>query len=133
MKNFFAECPVAESDLKVVVEESSKVCYAYLCRKHQIVGDVWLYNKHGVSLMGIFESMRSGLPPANRSGLGQQEVPPLTKEDRLEARHIDVAKREVGLWVNDELWAILWEGSKPGRSRHALRDGPVALTLGGLN
>lgn len=115
----------SQSDLRVVIEDNGVVCYAYLLEGEDIAGDVWLYNV-GADPIEVDWSMRSRMPFQNPARCCRREA--LGGFDRSRARCLwkDGTAR---VFVDDQLWAEVGKGDRPGRSFLAAVASPVALPL----
>lgn len=111
----------------IVIEDDGRVAYAYLLVEDTIVGDVWLYNVTKA--------------PTDRVWRNQPSRPYLNPEEFcVTVNHVRLSETSMVecVWfphhacvmVDGILWAVLWEGSKPGRSRLAKIRGPLALPIG---
>jgi hypothetical protein len=115
----------------LVVEDDGRVPYAYLLEGEDIIGDVWLYNRGEAPQLP--ERKKPGkMPIANLVGFAREEkVAPMRLESDIKVDG-DVGSGEVRaahVWLHGSLWAILKPGLKPGWSRIALKDGPLAKVL----
>ena len=127
----------AESNCSVVLEDDDRVAYAYLVDRElgegdgaaSIIGDVWLYNVH--SAPPELGPGNRGEPPLNASPY-VHDMPTLRLEN---ASEVDVRwfsideRRHAEVVINGEVSARLCHGSKPGWSRLAAADTPVARRL----
>jgi hypothetical protein len=122
----------AGSDYSVVVEDNGRVAYAYLLRGTVVVGDVWLYNR-GLAPREPEWTDRSRLPFANPSDFADETpVDPIRSREDIgcEWDFSDVAElEEVRVLLRGVLVARLKPGSKPGWSKMAIKDGPLARRL----
>lgn len=127
----FVLVPDGESEHSVVVENDGKAVYAYL-RHHEVIqGYVWLYNcaPPGEDAWDDPEDM----PFANLLEYVKDEDPPLVQRTQDLSCHWkyepDGDLAAVDLLIHGQLYARLTPGSKPGWSRLARTDGPVAQVL----
>jgi hypothetical protein len=119
-----------DSPWNVVIEDDGRVAYAYLRRAKEIVGDVWLYNR-GEAPFEPEWSDRSRAPFANPRAF----VVPAGLDPIAEAEECSVEWRfEAGgemlqalVSIRGDVVAALWPGAKPGWSKLAAKDGPLAL------
>ena len=113
----------------VVVESNGRVTYAYILRRRDIVGDVWLYNQVDPTPMDNWDDPER-MPFLNKrefvrtDSLRCDSVEDLfirwtSQEDRLSAV----------IYVGGELLAKLEEGACPGSCRNASHNGPLAKVL----
>jgi len=109
---------------RVVVDDDGIAAYAYLILPDDAgTSVVWLYNR--VPAPESFPE-RPVAPPNTREYVIEGFEPP-NKEDFAIAWQPEI--RGAGLFIRDELHAVLEEFEPTGRCRLAKRDGPVALTL----
>lgn len=110
----------------VVLEDDGVVAYAYLREQGHIRSDVWLYNVGESPAVPDWEG--SATPPF-------RNPKPFARENDL--GRISETRAVVRVWSEDGVqvsidgivWAELERGAKPGRSRLAVRDGPLALVF----
>lgn len=126
----FGPGPLGET---VVIEDDRNTAYAYLLNADkEIVGDVWLYN-HGKAPQ--FEPWRKPtIPPfANPEAFVRSDElfsPPTNSDEfSIEWQPKKLCSADVAILLNGELFAALTSGSRPGWSRLALVDGPLAGRL----
>ena len=130
----FVENRYDASDYSAVFEDDGRVAYAYLLEGNGIVADVWLYN-HGEPPDEPEWEDPTRMPFANPKGFANPN-PFKPVADALEVSFKWIAgKPIVNILIRGVPFAKLTPGSKPGWSKLALRDGPLALTLreGDLN
>ena len=130
-KQFFSE---NSDQFSVIIENDGRVCYAYLLRDEQIVGDIWLFNQ-GQTPGQTDWSKREQLPFLNPEEYAKgpsDTITILTENDvhvqwvfADDAGDLDQAK----IYIRGALSAILKENSKPGWSSNAKKDGPLANVL----
>jgi hypothetical protein len=117
-------------ELSAIFEDNGRVAYAYVLANGEIEGDVWLYN-HGEApvrpewndadmapFKNPFEfahNMQN--PPDNEANVKFQ-----WEEEKDEFAHLRV-------YIRGELFGVLKVGSKPGWSKLAKKDGPLAKAL----
>ena len=129
----------AESSFSVVLEDDDRVAYAYLVDRSvdeadpPIVGDVWLYNVDPTppDLESAFTDAGRGVPPLNASPhVRDVEVTRLEDAAALAVRWETVDHRRYAeVQVDGALCARLCQGSRPGWSRLAASESPLALPL----
>lgn len=110
----------------IVIDDDGRVAYAYLLRHNEIVSDVWLYNVSRTPSV-VDWSNRDDLPFLNPAPFcdNSQSISRLSVRSPLRC---DWYENGVLLFLDDLLIAKLEEGSKPGWSRSAIDDGPLAKT-----
>lgn len=115
-----------------VVEDDDRVCYLYLLEGSRVVADVWLYNAApaGVEPEWKRPDARSLMPFQNPPPLGRQDAERLSATNDIQATW-NTGEAAVGgdLFVDGERIASLKVGDRPGRSRNAIKDGPLAKVL----
>lgn len=114
-----------DSPFAVMVEADGRVIYAYLLEDRRIVADVWLGNIDEPPSSLDHYKEPSEMPFLNAFAFcDTDETLDLGGEFQCEWRG-----NEARIRLSGELIAILQPGSKPGWSRLARRDGPLALRL----
>lgn len=110
----------------VVIESDDRVAYAYLLEGERIVADVWLYNV-AATPETVDWSDREQMPFLNPAPYCMDvAVPDLSNDLRCDWRG-----EGVEILVAGEVLARLVPGAKPGWSRLARKDGPLAKKLDG--
>jgi hypothetical protein len=116
---------------RVTFDDDGKVAYAYLEQGEAILGDVWLFNRCETPDRSEW-SARSKLPFANCRGYMKDEgrvQEPVSLEDvTVEWEYTDERPRAF-VYLFGDLVASLSEGEKPGFSRFASIDGPLAKRM----
>ncbi len=108
----------------VTVEADARVAYAYLLENGKIIGDVWLYNVAPTPSSTNWKD-RDQMPFLNPAPFaGAQDAYDI--RNGLECRWTG---RKVEILCGGELVAVLVPGAKPGWSKQAQEDGPLAKTL----
>ena len=123
-----------DSGYSVQFEDDGKAAYAYLHDGREIVGDVWLYNCGDAPEMPEWKLPDAGsrMPFTNPVGYVKDEVPPIVRmasDVSCSWVHDSSGLVEVAVLIRGALFARLKPGSKPGWSRLARRDGPIARVL----
>jgi hypothetical protein len=116
---------------KLTFDDDGKVAYAYLKKGHAIIGDVWLYNRCQTPEQSEWKD-RKNLPFANCKGYMSEEgrlERPVTLDDMTVNWEYVNAEPRAYVYIFGELWALVGVGDKPGRSRFASRDGPLAKMM----
>ncbi|MDX8354084.1 hypothetical protein [Cognatiyoonia sp. IB215182] len=114
----------------LILDDDGKTGYAYLLdAAGKIVGDCWLYNRSAAPLQDEWTSP-DNMPFANSAAYIISEAAdgfgPIDTDRDLRLEWID---QGVEVLVQERLFARLIVGAKPGWSRLAAKDGPLALTL----
>jgi hypothetical protein len=127
MLDFVSPC----GEFKLTFDDDGKVAYAYLKKGKDILGDVWLYNRCPTPDEKEWED-RKNLPFANRKGFmtesGHFETPP-TIDEVTASWQYSGEQPTASVFLFGELVAKVGVNDKPGYSRFALRDGPLAKVL----
>lgn len=116
-----------ESDVEIVVEEDGRVAYAYLVVDGTLEADVWLWNV--AQSPGAEEWCDPACDPPYANSLrfvdeaSMHSRPPLT----LSVAWCRRLPRHAVVKLGDAKIAALWPGGRPGWSRFAKHDGPLAL------
>ena len=121
-----------ESGYSVLVDDDGRVAYAYLLDPNNaIVGDVWLYNR-GITPSESEWKDSTKMPFANPIDFVKKDRAFITIRGLSEI-NLRWGKTNVGIkvsvFIRNELFAILIEGEKPGRSVLAEKNGPLARVL----
>ena len=112
--------------MSVTVEDDARVAYAYLRRYGEIVADVWLYNVAEPPNENAWLD-KTQLPFLNpRKYCKQGVVERITQRSQISCT---VVSEYVELSIDGQLIARLKPGVKPGWSRFAVIDGPLARPL----
>jgi len=130
--SFVKQSPHPNGVHSFVVEDDGRVCYLYLLESRRMVGDVWLYNAIPASDEPEWKrpDARALMPFRNPPQFGRQDADRLDSSSDLQVNWYDDDAAVGGdLFVDGEHWASLSTGDRPGRSRNALRDGPLAKVL----
>lgn len=116
---------------RVVVDDDDRVAYAYLLRDGEAVGDVWLYNRHEAPEEPEWHD-KSNVPFLNPRRFARQDGFVAIETDgdvavdwRFEGEHL----ARVDVRIRGVLSARLAPFTKPGWSRMAVADGPLARVL----
>jgi hypothetical protein len=116
----------------VDIEDDGRVAYAYLRQGKEIIADVWLYNVAPAPEKAEWKDRTKApfLNPARFVKPGA--VVRVARAADLRARWTMDGPQsivEVAILHLDTLIAVMRPGSKPGWSKWALRDGPLAHPL----
>lgn len=115
----------------VVFEDDGRVAYAYLRRSGVIVGDVWLYNHAPTPAQPEWGDRRL-MPFKNAAGYASDvEFEPIRVETDVDFEWTDSPGEELvaRVYLRGALHGQLMPGSRPGWSRLASVDGPLAKVL----
>jgi hypothetical protein len=116
----------------VMIEDDGRVAYAYLLDATEaICGDVWLYNRCPAPLEPEWGD-RNRAPYANPTVYVDQTLtffPPDTAADIVVEWSQLGRDLTASIFVMQALLAKIAPHSKPGWSRLAVKDGPLALKL----
>lgn len=117
----------------VMIEDNGSTGYAYLLNaKREIVGDVWLYNRGAPPQVAPWRESKD--PPfANPASFVEnlENFVPPTNGDLFEVRWVEEADQQTNvlLLFDGAIFAVLAPGQRPGWSKLAKRDGPLARRL----
>jgi hypothetical protein len=113
-------------DRYVVLEDDGEVAYAYLFKNGRIVGDVWLYNV-GDAPPTVNWHDRDSMPFRNPEQYClPNDLPRLTSSTPVS---VQWSETDVMIFIDGLACARMEEGSKPGWSRTARIEGPLAKPL----
>jgi hypothetical protein len=130
--NFHAQLLDEQTGYSVVIDDDGEKAYAYLLDAAEvIVGDVWLYNC-GQAPKENDWSDPAKLPFSNPAEfVSDVNFDPIANASEVSIQWKQHPGRpfEVLLSLRGELFAILQHGVKPGWSRLAIKDGPLAKVL----
>lgn len=127
MIDFVSPC----GKFKLTFEDDGKVAYAYLKKGSAIVGDVWLYNRCPSPDESEWKD-RKNLPFANCKAYMKREgrvQRPVSLYDVLVEWEYGENEPKAYVYLFGDLVAAVGVGDKPGWSRFASRDGPLAKVL----
>ena len=118
------------SGYSAVFDDDGKTAYLYLRNDGKILGDVWLYN-HGAPPENPEWDDPGKMPFANPKGLASAELfTPVSDPSELRFEWIQGKDSPtLRMFVREEPFAVLTAGSKPGWSKLAVENGPLALKL----
>ena len=131
---FFERFVSPDGYAAVVLEDNGRVAYAYLLdATGAICGDVWLYNRCPAPLEPEWGDCDRA-PYANPIAFVDQAMA-FSLPDSAADIVVEWSQRGCDLvaciFLSQTLLAKLMQGSKPGWSRLAVKDGPLALKLEG--
>jgi hypothetical protein len=126
----FVQAHDPRSGFHAIFEDDGRVAYAYLLNPaKKIVSDVWLYNVGPAPESHAGE--RRGEPVRNLAKFASSDdfEPVVDGEVSFEWTSRPEGEAEVSVFLRGERFARLESTSKPGWSRLAKKDGPVARVL----
>lgn len=119
-------CKIDGTTLEVIVEDDDRVAYAYLRDSGAIVSDVWLYNVVPTPETVDWRD-QDQMPFLNpRKYCKQGDLPRIVEPARVSCAQVS---DRFELRYDGELIAQLQPGARPGWSKLAAEDGPLALRL----
>lgn len=131
MSEFYKQLVCEENtQYSVVVEDDSKVAYAYLFKGSEVIGDVWLYNQASTPLIAKWD--KKNLPFLNPNEFVKEHISPIVNDSEVTVVWYFTYVGEfesVLIYIHGKLTAKLSIGSMPGWSRCVLKDGPLGLEL----
>ncbi|MGJ4888182.1 hypothetical protein ACQR1Y_08310 [Bradyrhizobium sp. HKCCYLRH3099] len=131
-EGFLREFVSPDGSATIVVEDDGRVAYAYwLDASGSICGDVWLYNRGPAPQQPEWHA-RDGAPYANPAAFIDQSIefsPPSAASSISVSWDLTGSELVARIYVSEVVLAQLTQGSKPGWSRLAARNGPLALCL----
>jgi hypothetical protein len=120
-------CELPGSGFTVMLEDDGRVAYAYLKGDGAIVADVWLYNVAATPCDEDAWRDPTQLPFLNpRRYCRSNPMPRITDQSRISCA---MGFEFVEVSIDGELIARLEPGRKPGWSKLAAIEGPLALPL----
>lgn len=124
--------PASDNRHTLVIEDDGRVAYAYLKKKGRIVGDVWLYNRCPAPRPAEWKD-KSKLPFANCRGYFDETRGRITESLEAGDFQVDWDESEDGIrvyiYLREELIAMVAPGDRPGYSRFATQNGPLAQVM----
>ena len=121
------------SPLSLVFDDDGRVAYAYLLVHDSVCADVWLYNRAAAPLEPPWaDPAQEGpyLNPATHAALPTFELPQEETDIRVIWRTGSQGTRQAAILCRGTAIALLQPGEKPGWSRLATQDGPLAKRAG---
>lgn len=114
----------------VVVEDDGRTAYAYFLVEGRITGDVWLFNRIPAPAEPEWRQ-RGPMPFANpREYVTDLEAHPFVPGSDFGVVWLTERDRPAALvTTRGHAMAIVADGCKPGWSKSAAKDGPLALVL----
>jgi hypothetical protein len=119
-------------DISAIFEQNNRVAYAYLLLEDTIVSDVWLYNIDYSPELPEWKDSSCEMPFRNAAQyVWQKTFQPINKSSEVAMIWIEEQNVIIGaeIFVRDELLGVLLNGHKPGWSKLALVDNPIAKSL----
>lgn len=129
--DIIADFPSPCGIFKLTFDDDGKVAYAYLKKGKTILGDVWVYNRCPTPGETEWKDRRN-LPFANCRGYMKEEgrvEKPVTLDDITVAWDYPAGQPKAYIYLFHELVAVVGVEHRPGCSRFASRDGPLAKVL----
>jgi hypothetical protein len=117
---------IAGTDLSVMLDDDDRVAYAYMTQSGKIVADVWLYNIADPPEQDPWND-RTQLPFLNPRRFCKQDAGYRITEHSQVSCALVSGYAEIK--VDGERVARLAPGTKPGWSKGAAIDGPLAKSL----
>ena len=130
MSDFFTKIISEKENYCIIIDCDGKVAYAYLLHNKKIVSDVWLYNQQETPATINWKDT-SQMPFLNpRQYAKEVNVSPITSDKQIKIKTFtENGLTGAMLYFDGKLFAKLLEGSKPGWSLLAKKDGPLAKKL----
>ena len=118
-----------DAHYSILIEDDSRVAYAYLCEDEDIIGDVWLYNQQEPPITSFW--LPEDMPFLNPKEYLSKDaaIKPITSEEEIRCEWTeskDDGLIEVGIYIRNKFIASVAAGSKPGWSVLVAKDGPLA-------
>ena len=116
--------------LKAIFEDNGRVAYAYLLVNGEIAGDVWLYNHEEAPVQPEWNNPDAA-PFKNPLEFAYSlDNPPSNEADvKIKWEEQKDAPAQVQVYIRGQLFGVLKVGMKPGWSKLAKKDGPLAKML----
>lgn len=130
-----ADFVAPNADFKLTFDDDGRVAYAYLKHLDTIVGDVWIYNRCEAPDRPEWRD-RTKSPFANPSAYtlpGGDRHDPVALGDIRVRWGPDDGHVTADIYIRGDLVASVGDGEKPGRSKFAAKDGPLAKRLVGTS
>jgi len=127
MSEFYQQyfCPYCKS-YSLIIEDNSRVAYAYLLSERSIISDVWLYNQ-GETPNKINWNDRNDMPFLNPREYILDNIIPIKYDSDIDLSWIYQDNLiEVKIYIRRELIAILRPKLFPSFSLLVCKDGPLA-------
>jgi hypothetical protein len=118
--------------MSTIFEQDSRVAYAYLLDREEIVSDVWLYNVDYVPQIPEWENNIGEMPFRNSVKYTSTQVfKSVVKQDEVNVDWIEENDKNivVKILIRGELMGILEKSHKPGWSKMASMNSPIAKAL----
>ncbi|MEQ1934081.1 MAG: hypothetical protein ABL962_09400 [Fimbriimonadaceae bacterium] len=116
-------------DVRIMIEDDGRVCYAYFMKGAHTTGHVWLYNVSPAP--SSIEEQERGVAPLNPAPLVKAIIGPRpTRSEDIEGNWLINEENavECGIYIFGHLTARLADGERPGYCSNAAEDGPLAFT-----
>lgn len=112
-------------------EDNGRVAYAYLIKDDEVIADVWLYNYGRPPTVPEWHD-RNKMPFKNPLPYVEEAIfPPVKKEADIAVQWIESSQgtKIAQVIIRNEVHAYLRPGAKPGWSKLAVKDSPLAKTI----
>lgn len=117
---------------RLVIEDDGRVAYAYLKDQGRIIGDVWLYNRCPAPGPAEWKD-KAKIPFANCRSYFDESLGRIKEPLGGDDFQVDWNETEDGLqvyvYLREELIAMVGPNDKPGYSRFATKNGPLAKVM----
>ena len=120
---FFSEY---DEEYSIIIDDDGRVAYAYLYKRNDIIGDVWLYNQ--ATTPTFTQWNKEDMPFLNPKEYIKDEIDPIlnSNEVKLEWVTSNYSIDSVLIFVRNNLVAKIAPGFTPGWSTCVSKDGPLA-------
>jgi hypothetical protein len=118
--------------MSAIFEQDSKVAYAYLLEQEEFVSDVWLYNVDYTPQNPEWKDRLCDMPFRNSvKYVSSPGFKPVIDSSEIHVKWIENNDGTiiVNIFVRGELMGILQKDCKPGWSKMASSDSPIAKVL----
>lgn len=118
--------------ISVIFEQDSKVAYAYLLDREEVVSDVWLYNVDYAPQNPEWKNHLCDMP--FRNSIQYVSCPvftPINNQNEISIEWIENNDKNVivNVFIRGELMGVLQKFCKPGWSKLSSVDSPIARVL----
>lgn len=131
MSNFFDQFFCEEDKMySIIIEDDTKVAYAYLLKGENVVSDVWLYNSEETP-KNIDWNDIDNAPFLNPSTYANNVKEKIGKEtlESIDIQWSILETIKVKISLKNGIIVVLEEGKLPGWSNNVIKSGPLALKL----
>jgi hypothetical protein len=119
-------------EMSTIFEQNSKVAYAYLLDQEEVISDVWLYNIDYTPQIPEWKNNLCEMPFRNSIEYVSPVVfKPVINQDEVRVEWIEESDKYIvaKILIRGELVGILGRDHKPGWSKMALANSPIAKIL----